>query len=112
MTRLSSWHSPSLLHRRGWRQATAKAPLRETLAAALLAASGWDGSAPLVDPLCGTLNFAARTPLVAVNVALRTPTGVTAAAVIDPFAEEVYWMVDGQAGLRRDGAAASIRWGT
>ena len=46
--------SGELLHRRGWRQATAKAPLRETLAAALLAAAGWDGSAPLVDPLCGS----------------------------------------------------------
>lgn len=46
--------SGALLHRRGWRLATAKAPLRETLAAALLAASGWDGSAPLVDPLCGS----------------------------------------------------------
>ena len=46
--------SGALLHRRGWRQATAKAPMRETLAAALLAASGWDGSGPLVDPLCGS----------------------------------------------------------
>jgi putative N6-adenine-specific DNA methylase len=46
--------SGALLHRRGWRQATAKAPLRETMAAALLAASGWDGTAPLVDPLCGS----------------------------------------------------------
>jgi putative N6-adenine-specific DNA methylase len=46
--------SGDLLHRRGYRQATAKAPMRETLAAALLAASGWDGVAPLVDPLCGS----------------------------------------------------------
>ena len=46
--------SGELLHRRGYRQATAKAPLRETLAAALLAASEWDGSSPLVDPLCGS----------------------------------------------------------
>jgi putative N6-adenine-specific DNA methylase len=46
--------SGALLHRRGYRQATAKAPLRETIAAALLAASGWDGVAPLVDPLCGS----------------------------------------------------------
>jgi putative N6-adenine-specific DNA methylase len=46
--------SGELLHRRGWRQATAKAPLRETMAAALIAASGWDGSAPLVDPMCGS----------------------------------------------------------
>jgi putative N6-adenine-specific DNA methylase len=46
--------SGALLHRRGYRQATAKAPLRETLAAALIAASGWDASAPLVDLLCGS----------------------------------------------------------
>lgn len=46
--------SGALLHRRGYRQATAKAPLRETIAAALLAASGWDGATPLVDPLCGS----------------------------------------------------------
>lgn len=73
--------------------------------------SGRIGSAErvwLVDPLCGTLNFAARTPLVAVNVALRTPTGITAAAVVDPFADEVYWLADGQAGLRRDGAAVPL----
>lgn len=46
--------SGELLHRRGYRQALAKAPLRETLAAALLAASGWDRVASLVDPLCGS----------------------------------------------------------
>ena len=46
--------SGSLLHRRGYRQATAKAPLRETIAAALLAASAWDCVSPLVDPLCGS----------------------------------------------------------
>ena len=62
----------------------------------------------LVDPLCGTLNFAARTPLVVVNVALRTPAGVTAAAVIDPFAEEVYWVAEGRAGLRRNGVAVPL----
>jgi putative N6-adenine-specific DNA methylase len=46
--------SGALLHRRGYRLATAKAPLRETIAAALLAASGWDATSPLVDPLCGS----------------------------------------------------------
>ena len=51
---VSADSSGALLHRRGYRQATAKAPLRETLAAALLAASGWDGVSPLVDPLCGS----------------------------------------------------------
>lgn len=51
---VSADSSGALLHRRGYRQATAKAPLRETLAAGLIAASGWDGLAPLVDPLCGS----------------------------------------------------------
>ncbi|MBA3340038.1 MAG: class I SAM-dependent RNA methyltransferase [Geodermatophilaceae bacterium] len=51
---VSADSSGALLHRRGYRQATAKAPLRETLAAALLAASEWDGASPLVDPLCGS----------------------------------------------------------
>ncbi|MFI6938281.1 inositol monophosphatase family protein [Streptomyces sp. NPDC050418] len=40
----------------------------------------------LVDPLCGTLNYAAGTLAVAVNVALRDG----AAAVADPFGDEVY----------------------
>jgi putative N6-adenine-specific DNA methylase len=45
--------SGSLLHRRGYRLATAKAPIRETLAAALLMASEWDLKSPLLDPFCG-----------------------------------------------------------
>jgi myo-inositol-1(or 4)-monophosphatase len=54
----------------------------------------------LVDPLCGTLNFAARTMLVAVNVALRIGAQLTAAAVADPFAGEVFW-TDGSRAYRR-----------
>lgn len=49
-----------------------------------------DGRVWLVDPLCGTLNFAATTPLFSVNVALRAPQGTVAAAVADPIAGEVY----------------------
>lgn len=46
--------SGELLHRRGYRLETAKAPLRETLAAGLLIAAGWDGISPLIDPFCGS----------------------------------------------------------
>ncbi len=42
------------LDRRGYRLARNEAPLRETLAAALVELSGWDGSVPLVDPMCGS----------------------------------------------------------
>jgi putative N6-adenine-specific DNA methylase len=51
---LSADTSGELLHRRGYRQATAKAPLRETLAAAMLLGANWDGTTPLVDPMCGS----------------------------------------------------------
>jgi putative N6-adenine-specific DNA methylase len=61
--------SGALLHRRGYRLATAKAPLRETIAAALIAASGWDGAAPLVDPFCGSGTIPIEAALSARNVA-------------------------------------------
>jgi putative N6-adenine-specific DNA methylase len=41
------------LHRRGWRQENAAAPLRETLAAGLLALCEWEPSMALYDPMCG-----------------------------------------------------------
>ncbi|MFD8733913.1 inositol monophosphatase family protein [Streptomyces sp. NPDC059618] len=58
----------------------------------------------LVDPLCGTLNYAAGGMLVAVNVALRGG----AAAVADPFAGEVF-VTDGErAWVRQDGSDAPL----
>lgn len=42
------------LHRRGWRLQTAKAPLREDLAHALLLVSGWDRASSLLDPMMGS----------------------------------------------------------
>lgn len=61
--------SGALLHRRGYRKATAKAPLRETLAASLLLASGWDGHAPLIDPLCGSGTIPIEAALMARGIA-------------------------------------------
>ena len=51
---LSADSSGALLHKRGYRQATAKAPMRETIASAMLLASGWQPGEPLLDPLCGS----------------------------------------------------------
>lgn len=61
--------SDELLHRRGYRLATAKAPLRETLAAAMLLAVGYDGSAPLMDPMCGAGTIAIEAALIARRIA-------------------------------------------
>jgi len=53
------------LHRRGYRQATAKAPLRETLAAAMLLASQWEPTRPLLDPFCGAGTIAIEAAMLA-----------------------------------------------
>ncbi|MFL5409417.1 MAG: class I SAM-dependent RNA methyltransferase [Myxococcales bacterium] len=57
--------SGALLHRRGYRLSQAHAPLRETLAAAMLLAAGYDGSAPVLDPLCGSGTIAIEAALIA-----------------------------------------------
>ena len=63
--------SGELLHRRGYRLAASKAPLRETLAAAMLLASGWDGASPLLDPFCGSGTI----PIEAALMARHIPPG-------------------------------------
>lgn len=49
--------SGELLHRRGFKTAVAKAPLRETLAALFLRQCGFDGREPVLDPMCGSGSF-------------------------------------------------------
>lgn len=46
--------SGGALHRRGYREETVTAPMQETIAAAIIRVSEWDGSVPLYDPLCGS----------------------------------------------------------
>ncbi len=49
--------SGELLHKRGHKQAVAKAPMRETMASLFLRQCGFDGSEPVVDPMCGSGTF-------------------------------------------------------
>lgn len=46
--------SGEALHLRGYREDAGQAPLRETLAAAIVMRSGWQAGSPLVDPMCGS----------------------------------------------------------
>lgn len=57
------------LHRRGYRQAMGTAPLKETLAAALLEMIQWDASLPLLDPFCGSGTVPLEAGLKALNIA-------------------------------------------
>jgi putative N6-adenine-specific DNA methylase len=57
------------LDRRGYRLDRNKAPLRENMAAALVAFSGWSGETPLYDPMCGSGTIVIEAALKAANAA-------------------------------------------
>ena len=63
--------SGDLLYKRGLKEHAGKAPLRETLAAGALMLAGYDGSGPLLDPLCGSGTFSLEAAL----MAKRMPAG-------------------------------------
>ena len=55
------------LFKRGWRQETGDAPLRENLAAGILMLTGYNGSQPLLDPMCGSGTFLVEAADIALN---------------------------------------------
>lgn len=59
----------SSLHARGWRARAGDAPIRETLAAAVLRLSGWDRQRPLIDPMCGAGTIAVEAAAWAYRIA-------------------------------------------
>ena len=99
---ISADSSGELLHRRGYRREDAGAPLRETLAAGLLALCGWDGARPLHDPMCGSGTIPIEAALVAAG---RAPGRARA------FACEAWpgARPDVLAALRADGAGRAPR---
>jgi putative N6-adenine-specific DNA methylase len=89
------------LHRRGYRLDPHRAPLREDLARAVILASGWDGSGPLVDPTCGSGTLVIEAAMLATR---RAP------GLERRFAVERTALDDGEALARaRDAARARIR---
>jgi len=57
------------LHKRGYRLLTAKAPISETLAAALIMLTPWHGDRILVDPFCGSGTFPIEAAMMAAHIA-------------------------------------------
>lgn len=57
------------LHKRGYRPAAGKAPISETLAAALIMLTPWRGDRILVDPFCGSGTFPIEAAMIAANIA-------------------------------------------
>ena len=57
------------LHKRGYRKMTSKAPIEETLAAALIMLTPWNKDRILVDPFCGSGTFPIEAAMMAANMA-------------------------------------------
>jgi len=88
------------LFKRGWREDKGDAPLKETLAAAMIAASGWDplGEAPvpLYDPCCGSGTIAIEAAQIACNI----PAGLRRRFAFEkllPFQAHVWGAIKEQA---------------
>lgn len=79
------------LSRRGYRKIPLEAPMQETLAAAVVLAAGWDGTGPLVNPMCGSGTLAIEGALIALGRApgiLRQNFGFMHILGYDRFAFE------------------------
>ena len=66
---VSADSSGAHLHQRGYRTSVTQAPMRETLAAALIIASGWDRRSPLYDPFCGSGTIPIEAAMMAAGIA-------------------------------------------
>lgn len=61
--------SGDALYKRGYRELTNQAPLNEAMAAALVMMTGWDGSSPLVDFMCGSGTLLIEAAMIKRNIA-------------------------------------------
>lgn len=68
------------LHKRGYRRLTAKAPIAENLAAAMIMLTPWHGDRILVDPFCGSGTIPIEAAMMAANMAPGMKRGFTARA--------------------------------
>lgn len=74
--------SGAALHQRGLKQQVNAAPMRETMAAMLLRAAGWDGNMPVYDPMCGSGTF----PIEAAEIASGLQPGRARKFAFEDFA--------------------------
>jgi putative N6-adenine-specific DNA methylase len=71
--------SGEALFKRGWRDEKGDAPLKENLAAGILALTGWQPKQPLFDPMCGSGTFLIE----AAQIAMGVPSGAIRAGLYD-----------------------------
>lgn len=88
------------LHQRGYRTEAGRAPLRETLAAAIVMRSGWKANTPLLDPMCGSGTLIIEAALIACNVAPGVKRARWGFEALEDFDAELWAEVKAEANVQ------------
>ncbi|OLQ88422.1 23S rRNA (guanine(2445)-N(2))/(guanine(2069)-N(7))-methyltransferase [Vibrio panuliri] len=88
------------LHQRGYREQAGKAPLRETLAAAIILRSGWDVSKNFLDPMCGSGTLVIEAAMMAANMAPSVKRKAWGFEVLQDFDAELWAEVKSEAAVQ------------
>ena len=79
------------LHKRGYREVSGKAPITETLAAALIMLTPWKGDRILVDPFCGSGTFPIEAAMMAADIAPGMNRSFTAEDWTNLFPKKMWY---------------------
>ncbi|PJC87950.1 bifunctional 23S rRNA (guanine(2069)-N(7))-methyltransferase RlmK/23S rRNA (guanine(2445)-N(2))-methyltransferase RlmL [Vibrio sp. HA2012] len=88
------------LHQRGYRTESGKAPLRETLAAAIVIRSGWDASKSLLDPMCGSGTLLIEAAMMAAGMAPGVQRKRWAFEALNDFEADVWAELKSEANVQ------------
>ena len=98
------------LHKRGYREVSGKAPITETLAAALIMLTPWRGDRILVDPFCGSGTFLIEAALMAADIAPGMNRSFTAEGWKNLIPRKLWYDAVNEANDRiRDGIETDIQ---
>ncbi len=88
------------LHARGYRTQSGSAPLRETLAAALIMRSGWQFDQPFVDPMCGSGTLVIEAAMMAANIAPGLKRKSWSFAALQDYEHELWAGIHAEASVQ------------
>lgn len=88
------------LHIRGYRPESGRAPLRETLAAAIIMRSGWTADMPLLDPMCGSGTLLIEAAMIAANMAPGVKRQKWCFEALEDFEPEVWAEIKAEANVQ------------
>ncbi|MDF9400862.1 bifunctional 23S rRNA (guanine(2069)-N(7))-methyltransferase RlmK/23S rRNA (guanine(2445)-N(2))-methyltransferase RlmL [Vibrio sp. 1180_3] len=88
------------LHQRGYRPEAGRAPLRETLAAAIILRSGWNETKPLLDPMCGSGTLLIEAAMMAAGMAPGVKRAKWGFEALEDFDAELWAQIKSEANVQ------------